>query len=371
VTQASIDTERVHPTEPPLITADLAPIHGRLGSEPEDFRVDEIPAYLPSGSGSHRYVRVKKRQLTTPDLVHILAKAAGVPEPSVGHAGMKDKHALTTQWLSLPIPSLEPERWELPPSVEILESSLHANKLRTGHSHGNRFTLRLVDLAPGDKARFDKLWARIQMGIYNGFGPQRFGFGGANLSKALNWLRKRTPLPGPKGRFLKKLNVSVIQSEIFNRYLLRRIEASLESPLLGEVVRLKGSGACFIVKDTAEEKPRWSTGDILPTGPMVANRIHPCAESDALRLEQEAARSLCTEGELSELGSEAPGARRDLLLALGEPVCEWENDQILKLTFELPSGAYATGVLREVTHSPWLDAERTKAKGAEEGPENS
>ncbi len=359
MTQPNTDTDRQIPTEPPLATGDLAPLRGRLGSEPEDFQVDEIPAYLPSGAGSHRYVHVKKRLLTTPDLVHIIAKAAKVHESTIGHAGMKDKHAVTTQWLSLPVPSLEPEQWELPPSVEILESSLHTNKLRTGHLHGNRFTLRLVDLAPDDKSRFEALHARIQLGIYNGFGPQRFGFAGANLSKALNWLRKKTPLRGPKGRFLKKLNVSVIQSEIFNRYLIRRIEASLDAPLRGEVVRLKGSGSCFIVKEPSEEQSRWAIGDILPTGPMVANRIHPAATDDALALEQEVARSVCTEEELAEIGAEAPGARRDLRLALGETTCEWENDQILKLTFELPAGAYATELLRELTHTPWLQPKAT------------
>ena len=348
------ETDRLLPTEPPLASANLAPIRGRLGPEPEDFRVDEIPAYLPSGSGSHRYVRLQKRLLTTPEAVHIIAKAAGVPEASIGHAGMKDKHAVTTQWLSLPIPCKEPEQWELPPSLEILESSLHGNKLRTGHLHGNRFTLRLVNLEPGDRERFESLWNRLESGIYNGFGAQRFGYGGLNLAKAMNWLRHKTPLRGPKGRFLKKLNVSVIQSEIFNRYLLARIEASLEKPVTGEVVRLRGSGSCFIVKDPNLEQPRWSAGDILPTGPMVANRIHPAAEADALALEQAASLAVCTESELAELGAEAPGARRDLLLVMAEPHCEWENDQNLKISFELAAGAYATQVVRELTHEPWL-----------------
>jgi tRNA pseudouridine13 synthase len=319
--------------------------------------VDEIPAYKPSGSGSHRYIRVQKTLLTTPELVHLIAKAAGVPEPSIGYAGLKDKHAVTTQWLSVPLPCHPTNEWALPESVEILEEGLHTNKLRTGHLHGNTFKVRLLNLEPEDKARFQLLWARITAGMFNGFGEQRFGYGGANLQKALYWLRGNSALRGPKARFLKKLHPSVIQSEIFNRYLIRRSEASLERPLLGEVVRLKGSGACFIVKDPDVEQPRWSARDILPTGPMLGGRVHPAAEADALTLEDAVAHDLCPEPEqVARLRAEAPGTRRDLLLFLEDPNFEWVNDQTLTISFTLPAGAYATQVLRELTQVPWLQA---------------
>ena len=338
-----------------MVCGDLPPIRGKLGTLPEDFQVDEIPAYKPSGTGSHRYVLVKKKLLTTPELVHWVAKAAGVQEATVGNAGMKDKYAVTTQWLSVPLPCRETETWELPESVEILEEGLHTNKLRTGHLHGNRFTLRLVDLDPDDKIRFQSLWSRIEGGIFNSFGEQRFGRGGANLQKALSWLNGQSQLRGPKARFLRKLNVSVVQSEIFNRYLIRRIEASLEGPILGEVLRLKGSGSCFIVKNPADEQPRWTAGDTLPTGPMVGSRVHPAAQDDALALERAATLDVCREpGKIERLNAEADGTRRDLLLFLGQTGFEWVNDQSLRISFELPAGAYATQVLRELTHEPWL-----------------
>ncbi len=343
------------PVEPPIVCRDLPPIRGSLGPEPEDFCVDEIPAYKPSGTGSHLYVLIKKRLLTTPDMVHLIAKAAGVAEAGIGHAGMKDKYAVTTQWLSLPLPCRQPEAWELPATIMVLESGLHTNKLRTGHLHGNRFTLRLVDLQPEDTSRFQALWARIERGIFNSFGEQRFGHGGANLRRATEWLEGRSSLRGPKRRFLQKLNVSVIQSEIFNRYLIRRIEASLSSPLLGEVLRLKGSGACFVVKSPADEQPRWDAGDTLPTGPMVGSRVYPAAELGALAIEQAATHDVCPDPQqLERLYAEAPGTRRDLLLFLAQPGFEWVNDQTIKISFELPAGAYATQVLRELTQEPWL-----------------
>lgn len=349
------EVHSILPTEPPSVCRDLAPIWGRLGPEPEDFQVEEIPAYQPCGSGTHRYVRVRKRLLTTPELVHLIAQTAGVPESSLGYAGLKDKQAVTTQWLSLPLPSCPTSEWTLPDSVKVIEESLHTNKLRTGHLHGNRFTLRLVNLEPDDKSRFQSLWTRIQTGIFNSFGEQRFGYGGANLQKALDWLQGNFQLRGPKARFLRKLHPSVIQAEIFNRYLIRRIDASLECPLLGEVVRLQGSGSCFIVSDPATEQPRWSAHDILPTGPMVGGRVHPAAQAEALALEQAVTRELCPQAEqMARLFAQAPGTRRDLLLFLEQSSFEWIDGQTLKVSFELPAGAYASQVLRELTQEPWL-----------------
>src|SRR5262249_43071472 len=153
------------------------------------FRVDEIPAYAASGSGEHLYVRVQKRELTTPELVRRLARAAGVDARDVGYAGLKDKHAVTSQWLSFPAQAAPPEGWELPPGVELLEVSRHGNKLRTGHLAGNRFSIALVGGGAGaaERARAiaDALLAR---GLPNYFGAQRFGRGGANLELARSWL---------------------------------------------------------------------------------------------------------------------------------------------------------------------------------------
>src|SRR5512145_2423568 len=98
-------SESTIPSEPPRVASDLLPVGGHVGSTPTDFRVDEIPAYLPSGAGDHRYLRIEKRSMTTPELVHLCARSAGVNERDVGTAGLKDKHAVTSQWLSLPLRS--------------------------------------------------------------------------------------------------------------------------------------------------------------------------------------------------------------------------------------------------------------------------
>src|SRR5262245_35069566 len=116
------------PHVPPFFCADLPAAGGRIGPLLEDFVVDEIPAYAPSGAGDHWYVRVRKRGLTTRDAVLVLARASNVPERDIGYAGMKDKHGVTTQWLSLPGKAPAPETWQLPSELEVLEASRHTNK---------------------------------------------------------------------------------------------------------------------------------------------------------------------------------------------------------------------------------------------------
>src|SRR6266542_3400236 len=119
--------------ELPFVTADLPGSGGTVRATPEDFRVDEVPAYLPSGAGPHLYVRIEKRGRTTRDAVRALAGALGVAERDAGFAGMKDKDAVTTQWLSFPV-ARDPDPASLAgPGIRVLEVSRHANKLRTGH----------------------------------------------------------------------------------------------------------------------------------------------------------------------------------------------------------------------------------------------
>jgi tRNA pseudouridine13 synthase len=172
---------------PPLLTADLPGVGGSLGPDPEDFLVDEIPAYVPSGQGEHVYLRVKKRRMTTRDAALALGRASGVSERDIGYAGMKDKHGVTTQWFSLPRTARDVESHALPPELEVIEVSRHGNKLRTGHLRGNRFVLGIVGAPEGGIERARALLGRLAThGFLNAFGAQRFGRDG-------EW-RRRSPI---------------------------------------------------------------------------------------------------------------------------------------------------------------------------------
>jgi tRNA pseudouridine13 synthase len=332
-------------------------VGGRVGPEPEDFQVDEVPLYAASGKGEHQYVQVRKRLLTTPELVRRVARACGVQERDVGYAGLKDKHAVTTQWLSLATKTAISTTLDLGAGVEILAVTRHDNKLRTGHLLGNRFVITLVDVADGALERAGAVAARLRAeGLPNYFGAQRFGHGGRNLGDALRILARGGK---SRNRFEQKLLPSVVQAELFNRYLTARGALGTQRLIAGEVVRLEGTGSMFRVEDVAKEQPRLDARDLHLTGPMVGPKMRPAA-AEALALEQQVCRELgLDEAALGVLGESAPGTRRDLFAPLTDldvEAVEVRSGPALRLSFTLPAGGYATEAIRQLTHGPFLEA---------------
>ncbi len=333
---------------PPIGCSDLTPLGGRIGPEPEHFVVDEIPLYEACGEGAHLYVRVQKRGLATPQLLKILSRASNVRDRDIGYAGLKDKHAVTTQWFSFPdLADDAPSVWDLPPDVSVLEVSRHKNKLRTGHLAGNRFRVTLVELENSDLSVARAIQERLERdGLSNYFGEQRFGRAGQSLVEAIDWLVSGQR---PKSRFLAKLYPSVVQAEVFNRYLQRRTQLGLGKLIEGEVVRLDGSGKMFVVEQAEREQPRLEQRDIHLTGPIPGPKMMS-AGALAAALEAEVLASLAlSEDALSRLYRAAPGTRRDLVVFPGDLSCEIADGQAV-LEFSLPAGSYATQLIAEFTH---------------------
>jgi len=167
-----------HATPRTFLTHDIPPIGGTIKQRPEDFLVDEIPAYEPCGQGEHFYLLVQKRNLSTLELVRILAQHFNVPPGDVGYAGLKDKHAITRQVISIratgrkieDYPMIQDER------VSVLWSDYHNNKLRPGHLKGNRFSIRIRNVRPQDVLHAKRVLDRLERtGVPNRVGPQRFG----------------------------------------------------------------------------------------------------------------------------------------------------------------------------------------------------
>jgi tRNA pseudouridine13 synthase len=342
------------PHEPPLMRGDLPAIEAVIGPAPEDFVVDEIPLYPQSGSGEHVYVRIEKRGYTTPAMLRVVTRAAAVDERDVGYAGLKDKHAVTRQWLSLPSKARPPSEWQLPEGITVVEHTRHSNKLRTGHLLGNRFRITLVtpDARALERAAPIADMLRAQ-GLYNYFGGQRFGRRGEGLGQAWVWLREGAKLHGMP-RFLSKLYPSVIQAEVFNRYFTARRMLGLDQLILGEVVRLDQAGAMFAIESVEREMPRLTSGDIHLTGPIFGPKARPTsAEAAALERSTVEGLGLSTEA-LEKLARLAPGTRRDLIAKVGELSLGWAGVGRLELEFSLPSGSYATELIRQFTRSPFL-----------------
>jgi tRNA pseudouridine13 synthase len=364
------DTSRVFTIhEPPVAYPELPAIGGRVGPEPEDFRVDEVPAYPTSGKGEHQYLRVQKRLLTTPELLRRVAKALDVNDRDIGYAGMKDKHAVTTQWLSICTKQPISTELALGDGAQVLEVARHDNKLRTGHLLGNRFSITLLGVHADAAERANAIAARLrENGLPNYFGVQRFGHEGRNLPDALRWLARGGR---SRNRFEQKLFPSVVQSELFNRYLTARLALNPRQLLEGEVVRLHGAGAMFRVDSVEQEQPRLDARDLHLQGPMFGPKLRPAAAA-ALELEQRIIRELeLDEAALGVLGKNAPGTRRDLYAPLEdltiEPQEARSGQAALRLSFTLPAGGYATEVLRQLTHEPFSSGaghQRPAAPGA-------
>jgi len=246
---------------------ELGSIDALIGPAPEDFVVDEIPLYAQSGVGEHVYARIEKRGYTTPAMVRAVTRAAGVDERDVGYAGLKDKHAVTRQWLSLPNKS----RRQTSGSCPMASASSSTRATATSCAPGICWAIASASRSSpgfgcagkgGSHRRALEAARRVQL-----LRGQRFGRAGDGLRQALTWLREGGKMHGLP-RFLTKLYPSVIQAEVFNRYFSARRALGLDRLLLGEVVRLDQAGAMFAVEDTEREGPRLTSGDIHLTGPM-------------------------------------------------------------------------------------------------------
>jgi tRNA pseudouridine13 synthase len=316
-----------------------------LGFEPEDFRVVEIPLYPPLGEGTHTFVELEKRLLTTEEVVRVLARAAGVRPSEIGYAGRKDRNAVTRQWFSVPgWPPSEAARLALP-GLRVLGAELHPHKLRTGQLRGNRFELRLRGLDDSARLPLERALAEITTeGMPNRFGAQRFGRDSDNSERGREVLLGLRSARGRQARFL----VSSLQAAVFNEVLVRR-PLPLSRLEAGDVAVRHVSGGLFSVEDPAKEQPRADAFEISPTGPIPGTRT-PLAEGEPGRREREALRSLGLEEDAFSKpprGLRLRGARRALRVAPDDGRIDGSVGDLV-LHFSLPAGSYATVLVEEL-----------------------
>ena len=329
----------------PLVTAALPGTGGRIRAQPEDFTVVEIPRYLPEGRGSHLYLRVRKRNRTTRELVRVLV-AAGLDEKEIGVAGLKDKHAVTEQWISIPNRRADAaEVLSEAEGVEILELSRHRNKLAVGHLLGNAFQIRIGGVDEGAAVRAEAILRELAVvGAPNYFGPQRFGRFARNAVDGYRLVRGER-VPG--GHRLKRFFVSALQSHLFNLLLARRIDRGLyASVVVGDWAKKHDTGGVFRVEDP-DEAARARRLEISATLPLYGRKIR-VSEGEAGSLEQQA---------LDDLGlawtdfRSRHGDRRITRMLLRGASVSSASGQVT-LAFTLDKGAYATSILREVMKVP-------------------
>lgn len=340
----------------PLVTFALPGIAGVVRASADDFEVEELPAYLPGGDGSHVYAWIEKRELTTPQAVERLAAAVGVAPADVGYAGMKDRVAVTRQWLSFPPPATpEAVRAAAVDGVRVLAVDRHGNKLRAGHLHGNRFVLRVREVgdARAAAAAAEAVLRALAAapGAPNWFGEQRFGARGDNaaLGRALV-LGDRLPGPPPRGR-QRRLLVSAFQSELFNDYLRRRIADELyRRALPGDLFKKTATGGLFTSDDPAAEQPRLDAGEIVPTGPMFGHKMRQPTPGSVAAVREQAILDDAglTLNDFARVRKLAEGTRRPIAVPVDDIAVTPLPPDAVELRFALPAGAYATAIMREV-----------------------
>lgn len=239
----------------------------RMRSEPEDFQVDEIPAFEPSGEGEHLLLTIRKRGQNTAYVARRLAQWASLPEMAISYAGLKDRHAITTQRFSVHLPKrIAPDLALLDDAeMQVIESTWHNRKLQRGALAGNRFGLVLREVQ-GERAAIDARLAEIAArGIPNWFGEQRFGHGGGNIPAALAMFGGRRVRKDQRSLLL-----SAARSQLFNQVLAARVaRGDWDRPLPGEVWMLDGSRSVFGPEAWSEVlAQRLADFDIHPSGPL-------------------------------------------------------------------------------------------------------
>lgn len=311
-----------------------------------------MSAYEPSGAGDHLFVRFTKKNLTTMDAVRQLARACDVSAKDIGIAGLKDKVAVTTQTISLPIARGDDglEKRVLDATIDgitIVEAKRHGNKLKTGHLAANRFTLVVRDVPEAHLgAALEGLERVGRQGVPNGFGGQRFGHRGDNVQRALGWLSGREP--APRDARLRRLHWSAVQSAIFNAVLDARVaDGTWATPMAGDILKKHESGGLFLCEDVETDRARAATGEVSPTGPIMGVKMR-AAEGEVRALEERCAAALVGDSfDWSRTKALGEGTRRALRLWVKHLEAMREGFDI-KVRFVLPKGSYATTVLESV-----------------------
>ncbi len=392
----------------PYLTANLPGTGGTIKETPDDFRVDEIPIYTPSGEGEHLYIEIEKKELTTHDLLRRAAKVFSRPERDIGYAGLKDARATTRQTISIPLVAPEEAEKLADENITILSAVRHKNKLRTGHLFGNRFTIRIRDVEPDAASRGRAILAQlVATGVPNRFGRQRYGsLGNSHLiGRALlnhdyesalkliigdpqritneRWKQAATlfqsgeisaslaALPGhcryertllhklvsgksPEQaikslpRSILRLYLSACQSFLFDRIVTLRL-ATLDQVWPGDFAFKHDNGACFFIEDVEAESSRAKRFEISASGPLFGYKSTLARGASGILEES----LLESEGlKLDDFrpgnGLDMPGERRPLRVLLQTPLLLAENNDLIH-SFTLPKGSYATSVLREIT----------------------
>jgi tRNA pseudouridine13 synthase len=399
------DANYIHP----YLTCHIPGIGGTIKESPEDFRVEEIPSYLPCGVGEHCYLTIEKRGITTLEALRRIAGCLKIQERDIGYAGMKDAVGITCQTIS--IQRITPEKalaLEVD-GVRVVSAQLHSNKLKIGHLKGNRFCIVIRGFSGAASELIPAILDILEKrGVPNYFGYQRYGAQGnshligtamlrrdwrecvdrligepdavrdevwsaaissyraGDLTEALRLfprhcrserdvLQRLFARPGEYEKAfsavhprMKKLYLSAVQSFLFDQVVARRI-SNIDELITGDLACKHINGACFLVEDASVEQARAAAFEISASGPMFGCKMKR-PEGAVWDFEQDIMEQAGVDLHLFDMpgGLRMEGERRPLRVPVGDVSWSVFEDAVT-VEVTLPKGSYATSFVREIT----------------------
>ena len=305
----------------------------------DDFKVIEQPLRL-TNKGNFLILKIKKTNLGTWDLIDKLAKGLNIYDNEIGYAGLKDKNATTTQYISVPRKYAKDVKKFQHHRIEILETFLHKTKLNIGDLAGNSFEINLHEVKAEDVGQIEKRLKEIsKVGMPNFFGYQRFGRDIAeNLEKARKVIYEDLRI---RDRKLEKMLISAYQSDFFNRWLATRIENSDDEFKLlnGDVmIQLKDEKLFTPNVITPEVLKDFANQKIVPTGLLSGRNVFR-AKNEAREIEEQ----------FDDTYIQEKGLRRPALVYPKDiSVQYFKQTGKCKVRFTLPRGSYATVLIENI-----------------------
>ena len=366
MSETELETENNYPV---IKVEDLSYVYGKpqgaakFKVNSSDFVVRETLSFEPEGKGTHAFLYIEKTDTNTEWLVRQLARFVGTEAKNIGYAGLKDRNAVTYQWLSVNLEGIEEPDWDEfdAAGCKIVKKTYHRKKLKRGAIKYNQFQIVLRDI---EQQYLSDIEARIRQiksfGVPNYFAQQRFGHSYNNLSRAISWFRDGKKI---KKRAERGIILSAARSMVFNQMLSQRIKQIGWNTLLeGDIMMLQGTHSVFVPDIIDNElSERFAQGDIHPTAALWG-RGRLSSTKQLLNVEQEVSESLsawCQGLENQGLKQERRAARLfpyDLSIQAGadlssedqQPEGQEDVRQNVILSFSLPAGSYATSLLREI-----------------------
>lgn len=330
----------------PFLTSGTG-IGGVLKQSPEDFFVEEIPAYDCSNEGEFLFLWIEKRGVSTPDVVRHIARVLSLRDNDISVAGRKDAQAVTRQYVSVPARVSDEIARIDANGIKVLRATRHGNRLKTGHLKGNRFRIVVREVCEDALPIAENAVEQIRrLGFPNYYGEQRFGADGSTDEIGFRLLA------GERTRWLNpgelRFALSAVQSRLFNAWTANRLADGLSLKVMeGDVMQVAASRGPFVVIDREVEQARYESHETVLTGPIFGPKMK---QPQGVPAERE-------HYVLEQSGLDADSFRRFKRLTSGtrRPIVVWPDDlevnqleDALEFSFSLPAGTYATSLMREI-----------------------